>query len=106
MKIFPILFISVSMIFFCRADGFSFRCGSGLVTTGDLKIQVLETCGQPSSKEVICPRITSACPSTIEIWHYNCGSNDFLYGLTFENGKLSREENEGRGSGKSNCPGK
>ena len=29
----------------------AFRCGSGLVSTGDTKTQVLVTCGQPTTKD-------------------------------------------------------
>ena len=101
-----ILFISLSVFFLSAADGFSFRCGNGLVTTGDSKIQVQETCGRPSSKEIICPRKTSKCPYTHEVWYYNCGANDYIYALTFEDGKLTKETTEGSGSGKSNCQGK
>jgi hypothetical protein len=41
----------------------------------------------------------------IEKWYYNCGDNDFIYVLTFEGGKLKKEETEGYGKGKSDCKG-
>jgi len=42
----------------------------------------------------------------IEKWYYNCGDNDFIYVLTFEGGKLKKEETEGYGKGKSDCKGR
>jgi hypothetical protein len=43
---------------------------------------------------------------TVEKWYYNCGDNDFIYVLTFEGGKLKREDTEGYGKGKSDCKGR
>jgi hypothetical protein len=100
---------------------YAFRCGSGLVSTGDSKTQVLITCGQPTTKDKSsCEnqkvyRMTDKagkvkkqkkCSNKVEVWHYNCGENDFIYKLTFENGKLKTEDTEGRGKGKSACLGK
>jgi hypothetical protein len=120
MKTLRVLLISFIVLFFFSADGHAFRCGSGLVTSGDSKIQVSTTCGKPTSKETACEgRQTSVgkdkdgkiiknkkCAEKVEIWYYNCGDNDYIYALTFKNGKLSRESNEGRGKGKSDCTGK
>ena len=106
MKIFAITLISFTFLFLLTQNAFAFRCGSGLVTSGDAKVKVLETCGQPTSKEVICPKKTYSCPNTVEIWYYNCGSNDYIYALTFEDGKLIKETTEGSGKGHSDCLGK
>jgi hypothetical protein len=38
-----------------------------------------------------------------EIWHYNCGDNDFVYALTFEDNVLVKEDTPTRGYGKSKC---
>lgn len=99
----------------------AFRCGSGLVTTGDTKTQVLITCGQPTTKgKASCEgqqqylmadkagkaKKSKKCTKKLEVWHYNCGDNDFIYALTFEDGKLAKEDTEGRGKGKSDCQGK
>lgn len=113
------LTILVAVLCFC-SESFAFRCGSGLVTTGDSKTEVLLTCGKPSSKESSCEgRQTSTtinkngtsskhkkCSKKVETWHYNCGENDYIYALTFENGKMTDETTEGRGRGKSDCNGK
>jgi len=106
MKAIKIGLISLVILFFCGTDGFAFRCGTGLVTCGDTKVQVSETCGNPTSREMICPKKTHACPSILEIWYYNCGVNDYIYALTFEDGKLIKEATEGSGKGKSDCLGK
>jgi len=32
----------------------------------------------------------------VEVWYYNCGDNDFIYTLTFEDNILTGENTEGR----------
>lgn len=105
-------------------DAYAFRCGKGMVTVGDSRSKVLATCGKPSFKE----KVSAAKPDRkkkkkverdfsdsskhrkyvagIEKWIYNCGDDDFIYALTFENGRLKNEDTEGRGSGRSECRGK
>ena len=109
------LFASILFLSFSAGKAFAFRCGSGLVSNGDTKTQVLMTCGKPTSKEKSCEnrqftrttnKNSKKCVKKLEVWHYNCGDNDFIYKLTFENGKLIDETNDGRGRGKSNCLGK
>ena len=39
-----VLVVCSIALFFATADCWAFRCGSGLVTTGDTKTQVLVTC--------------------------------------------------------------
>ncbi|MCK7512258.1 MAG: DUF2845 domain-containing protein [Desulfobacterales bacterium] len=46
------------------------------------------------------------CANKLDIWYYNCGDNDYIYALTFENGILKKESTEGKGKGKSDCLGK
>lgn len=115
-----VLVICSIALFFATADCWAFRCGSGLVSSGDTKTQVLVTCGKPTSKEKSCEnrqeytttdkygkiRKFRKCGKKLEIWHYNCGDGDFIYALTFENNILKNETTEGRGKGKSNCRGK
>ncbi len=84
----------------------AFRCGSNLVTTGDRKVKVQGACGLPTTKEIICPKKSNSCPTTLEIWYYNCGDNDYIYALTFEDGILTKETTEGSGVGNSYCLGK
>jgi hypothetical protein len=116
-----ILFFAVLTYLLCSAaNSWAFRCGSGLVSDGDSKTKVQVTCGKPTSKEKSCEKrqeytVTDKssnvkklkkCGQKVEVWHYNCGDNDFIYKLTFENGILKREDTEGRGKGKSDCQGK
>jgi hypothetical protein len=115
-----IFFAAIIFLSFSVGGAWAFRCGSGLVSDGDSKTQVMITCGKPTSKEKSCEnsqQYTSIdkhgkvkkhkkCGEKLEVWYYNCGDNDFIYKLTFENGKLTDETNEGRGKGKSNCRGK
>ena len=115
-----IFFAAIIFLSFSTGSALAFRCGSGLVSSGDSKTQVLVTCGNPMSKEKSCEnrqqyttidkkgnvKNHTKCSKKLDVWHYNCGDNDFIYKLTFENGKLSDETNEGRGKGKSGCTGK
>lgn len=107
--------------------GQAFRCGSGLVNVGDSSGKVLIECGPPTSKEVVGAKSkgTSAkgavgkekkrsvesgshrkTSGKVEKWFYNCGEHDFIYVLTFEGGKLTKERTEGYGKGKSDCLGR
>ena len=120
MKIIKFCVLCFILSFFCAAESFAFRCGSGLVSTGDSKARVLVICGQPTSKATSCVnsqvlttttkkgkiKKTKKCGSKADVWHYNCGNDDFIYVLTFENGKLANETTDGRGKGKSDCLGK
>lgn len=115
-----ILFAVILFLSFSIGKAWAFRCGSGLVSDGDSKTQVMVTCGKPTSKEKSCENSQQyttidkygkvknhrKCGKKLEVWYYNCGDNDFIYKLTFENGKLADETNEGRGKGKSDCRGK
>lgn len=105
-----IFLISFFLLSLSAGDVAAFRCGSGLVTAGDAKSKVLITCGKPTSKEFKCKdnrtNKKTKCDPKIEVWYYNCGDNDFIYALSFENNTLTAENTEGRGKGKSECNGK
>ena len=111
-----IILISILVLCLTAGEGLAFRCGIKLVSAGDSKATVLATCGQPTSKEKSCKedwtRSSSTktkkkkCSEKVEVWYYNCGDNDFIYALTFEDGVLKKEDTEGKGSGKSDCLGK
>ncbi|MEE9911164.1 MAG: DUF2845 domain-containing protein [Deltaproteobacteria bacterium] len=120
MKTLQIFLAGFIFLFFFTADGSAFRCGSDLVTSGNTKMQVSTACGKPTSKETGCEgRKTTAgtskngkiskskkCANKVDTWYYNCGDNDYIYALTFENGILIKESTEGQGKGKSDCLGK
>jgi hypothetical protein len=115
-----ILFASIIFLSFSSHEALAFRCGTGLVTEGDSKSQVLATCGKPTSKEKSCEnnqqytttnkygkiKKVKKCGQKLETWLYNCGDNDFIYKLIFDDGKITNIITEGRGSGKSDCQGK
>jgi hypothetical protein len=116
-----LIFLTMLIVLFCfYSESFAFRCGTALVTSGDTKTQVQLMCGKPTSRESACEGRQSTmildkdgktkkykkCSKKVEVWHYNCGENDYIYALTFENGKLTNETTEGRGRGKSDCNGK
>ena len=107
---------TISLLFFASGNALAFRCGDGLVGTGDTKTKVQMTCGLPGSKENTCKdnwlnatRTTKTkkkkCEK-VEIWYYNCGENDFVYALKFEDNILTDEKTQGRGKGRSECNGK
>ncbi|MEN6469031.1 MAG: DUF2845 domain-containing protein [Smithella sp.] len=120
MKTIQIVLFSFVLLCFVSTDVLAFRCGSGLITSGASKVQVTTTCGKPTSKEKACEGRQAStrtdkdgkvkkykkCANKVDIWYYNCGDNDYIYALTFENGKLTKESNEGRGKGRSDCLGK
>jgi hypothetical protein len=115
-----LFFAALAFLLLSASNSWAFRCGTGLVGSGDSKTRVLVTCGKPTSKESSCENrqeYTSVdkagkvkkfrkCGKKLEVWHYNCGDNDFIYTISFENGLLKSENTEGRGRGKSDCLGK
>jgi hypothetical protein len=115
-----IFLASIFFLSFSSHEALAFRCGTDLVSEGDSKTQVTATCGHPTSKEKSCEnsqqytttnkygktRHVKKCGQKLENWFYNCGDNDFIYKLTFDDGKIANITNEGRGKGKSNCLGK
>ena len=106
----------------------AFRCGDGFVSVGDSKAKVIQECGKPTSKQK--ERVKKSRRSKVteteknksgdskrtyvakgkkkstEKWYYNCGGNDFIYILSFEEGTLKSEETGGYGKGTSDCKGR
>jgi len=72
------------------------RCGNYLVAVGDTKLDVMMRCGPPTLAEPTAVvgaeryrldgRVGIA--STVELWHYNCGSGLLNKSLVFEGGVL------------------
>ena len=124
--IFPLIIFlySVSMAFAAPFVNF-FRCGPNIVGIGDTKPEVLNDCGEPTSKEVVAtdewgyfsadgfpgkdkpstPGVYRGITRRIEEWYYNCGTNNFSYLLIFEGSLLKRIEQIGYGQGQSDCLG-
>jgi hypothetical protein len=113
------------LAFAVTGDAEAFRCGSGLVKTGDSTGKVLIECGQPTYKEGAGTKTKVKSSKTVKVqdkpaerrssrgtsrkverWYYNCGESDFIYVLTFAGGVLEKEQTEGYGKGKSDCQGR
>jgi hypothetical protein len=123
-----IAFFFVALLFclFFALDANAFRCGDEIIGTGDSKAKVLTRCGKPMLKEKIGAKKSArtkgerrstadsqyvyhkkkSSTKNVEKWSYNCGKDDFIYVLTFEGGVVIKEETDGRGRGRSECPGK
>ncbi|WP_231701949.1 DUF2845 domain-containing protein [Halopseudomonas sabulinigri] len=72
-------------------NAYALRCGTNLVDEGDLKIKVLQACGEPVSREVIgyVDRLQvgdRVRVMNIEEWIYNISGN--YQSLEFEGNKL------------------
>lgn len=91
------------------------RCGSEIIQLGDSTFMVKQRCGQPAEEKVIGTvssgsyggdrRGGSYQESNVQttILIYDCGSNDFIYKLTFLGDSLAGIEYLGRGSGPNTC---
>lgn len=79
--------------------GDSLRCGSRLVTQGDLLVQVQATCGEPDWRMrfplPVAPGYAAA--DSVELWAYNHGSRRLLQILSFRSGRLDRIDVDGYG---------
>ncbi|GAB6058143.1 DUF2845 domain-containing protein [Desulfonatronum parangueonense] len=77
------------------------RCGNELVKTGDSRMVVRNKCGEPHDIVVSTREIKVGTETTIttviETWTYNLGPREFLYYLTFKDGKLSTIKTDGYG---------
>ncbi|WP_085811869.1 DUF2845 domain-containing protein [Geoanaerobacter pelophilus] len=62
----------------------SCRCSNGIATKGDSKEEVLEKCAQPASNQ------HSKRTDCDEIWLYNFGANEFMQGVCFSRGRVSK----------------
>lgn len=112
------------MALFIPGNVLAVKCG-GAVAAGDTMDEVVRKCGKPVKKEKTKSKDPDATAKkagrildkrsnqykyrdqskTVEKWHYNCGKNDYIYILTFENGRYQREQTAGRGKGASQCKG-
>ena len=115
------LFMTITLSLICVvsllcSEAFAFRCGNGLVSIGDTKARVIMECGKPTYKERVGAKSQYAVDQgqsrgrkssrSVEQWSYNCGEGDFIYVLTFEGGRLVKEDTNGHGKGKSDCRGR
>ncbi len=94
MRIFLFTF-AASLLFWSSTFALTMRCGNHLIEEGDPQVKVLEECGEPSMRNRFAQEGTlqaGVVPgiqySVMEQWTYNFGSTDFIYYLTFQNGRL------------------
>ncbi|HBZ94052.1 MAG TPA: hypothetical protein DEO91_10195 [Pseudomonas sp.] len=65
----------------------SMRCGTTLISEGDLTVDVRRKCGEPDHREVIPPSSPQGGGVTVEQWVYGPSNGMYRY-LRFLDGKL------------------
>lgn len=87
----------------------SLRCDRGLVSEGDAKAQVLRACGEPAFEESRREertlrteprrgtRVERRATVQVDEWTFNLGPGQFVYYVTFANGRVVRIEHGGYG---------
>lgn len=77
----------------------SLRCGSHLVSVGELAAKVEALCGQPAYRDAEGDPAAMArgYDPDVEVWTYNFGSNRLLQQLRFRNGRLESIRSGGYG---------
>ena len=78
----------------------SFRCGSGLVSVGDARIDLLGKCGRPALQEArVEERFDGGAQgagarvtAVVEEWTYDFGPRSFVQVVTLVNGRIVRIE--------------
>lgn len=100
------LFILITLInLFWISESHAFRCGNEIITRGDSSNSVLDKCGEPERRET-AHEIVNGQLRSVEKWFYNCGENDFLYGLIIINSKVFKDDPFKRGTGTNKCKAK
>ncbi len=74
-----------------QADGF-IRCGSQLIRTGDVKIKVLDACGEPDLKDVV----SGSDEPRVEVWTYRGSSRQLIRVVRFRGNRVVAIELEPR----------
>ena len=98
-----LLFISISAV--ALADDMPLRCSNGMVQIGDDEGTVRRKCGEPYQVQRTNPKSQTirgheVTLSPIMQWSYNMGSADYIYNLTFKEGKVTDISTAGRGFAK------
>ena len=86
-------------------SAYAFRCGGGLISTGDSKLILLKKCGEPSWVDRWAERTVDQPDTDFEHsitrinerWIYNLGPNQFIRILTLRDGRVVHIETGGRG---------
>ncbi|MFO0584461.1 MAG: DUF2845 domain-containing protein [Anaeromyxobacter sp.] len=95
-----------------RADDGSMRCGGGIVSLGDLSVDLLGKCGPPSLRDRWTDEQEAVAVDTkagvgevvrasdqLEQWTYDFGTNSFLMLVTLRNGVIVGIARGGYGHG-------
>lgn len=90
------LAVFLMLLTLLAGSAFALRCGQGLVTVGDSKLEVLEKCGEPfwtdrhalEFRERIDSERETRSFINVDEWTYNLGPHKLLHYLRFENGRL------------------
>lgn len=99
-----LLFVSVSTTVF--SDDMPLRCPNGsLVQIGDDEGTVRRKCGEPYEVRRTNPKSQTIRGHEVKLspimqWSYNMGSADYIYILTFKEGKVTDITTGGRGFAK------
>ena len=101
----------VGLTLFASQASASMSCKGRWVNNGMTKIDVVSICGKPDLAEVVAwntvgddlGRTFSASSTSVEAWHYNCGSGRLNKTLYFEAGKLAAIKIGEYGSGPQRC---
>jgi hypothetical protein len=93
--LFPIVLFTFAIVFLLASTSHALRCGYGLVQEGDIKVQVLEACGDPILIELegttwkwsSYGRGAQNLEVIVEKWHYDIGGG-VIHVLTFTGTEL------------------
>lgn len=92
-----LMLASMVMALSSVSASYAMRCQQSLVYEGDTKFAVLKKCGEPLAKEIREERqlLVDAwgnpigeSVNEIEVWTYQNSPNEFVYELTFYNGRV------------------
>ncbi|MBI5447414.1 MAG: DUF2845 domain-containing protein [Gammaproteobacteria bacterium] len=89
------LFLSIFSLFISTPCD-ALRCGNNLVDLGDTMRTVKTNCGKPTHIRKIVHENKRGKSEKIE-WWYDFGPRDFIYSLTFKQGKVVRIHTQGYG---------
>ena len=86
-SIFGVLALAAS-----SAQAATMRCGSNLISEGELIVDVIRKCGQPAQRQVVGPAVdangyVAKGAATIENWVYGPSNGAYQY-LRFVDGRL------------------
>ena len=104
--------IGVVGVILCASEASaSMSCGGRWVNNGMTKMDVVSICGQPDLTDVVALNTVgdilggtfSASTTSVEAWHYNCGTGRFNKTLYFDGGKLVTIKVGDYGNGPQKC---